>query len=100
MDIISKLVKNKLVKGLPHIVFKKKNLCDAWQMDKQVKTSFKSKNHISTKKSLELLHIDIFGPTRTKSISCDRYIYICNCSWLYKTWVFFLSLKMKQFMNL
>jgi hypothetical protein len=45
-------------------------------MGKQVKTSFKSKNHISTKKSLELLHIDIFGPTRTKSISCDRYIYI------------------------
>jgi hypothetical protein len=29
MDIISKLVKNKLVKGFPHIVFKKKNLCDA-----------------------------------------------------------------------
>ena len=28
MDILSKLVKNELVKGLPHIALKKKKLCD------------------------------------------------------------------------
>jgi hypothetical protein len=48
MNMLSKLVKNELVKGLLHIAFKKKRLCDACQMGKQVKTSFKSKNHIST----------------------------------------------------
>ena len=69
MNIISKLVKNELVEGLAHIVFKNKKLCDACQMDKQVKTSFKEKNHISNERSLELLHINLFGPTRTRSIS-------------------------------
>ena len=29
MDILSKLVKNELVKGLPHLAFKKEKLCDA-----------------------------------------------------------------------
>jgi hypothetical protein len=34
MEILSRLVKNKLVKGLPHIAFKKKKLCDACQIGK------------------------------------------------------------------
>jgi len=38
-------------------------------MDKQVKTSFKRKNHILNERPLELLHINLFGPTRTRSIS-------------------------------
>jgi len=46
MDILSNLVKNKLIKGFPCIAFKKKKLCDACQMGKQVKTYFKSNNHI------------------------------------------------------
>ena len=69
MNIISKLVKNELVEGLAHILFKKNKLCDACQMGKQVKTSFKGKNHISNERSLELPHINLFGPTRTRSIS-------------------------------
>jgi len=52
MNIISKLVKNELVEGLAHIVFKKKKLCDVCQMDKQVKNFFKGKNHISNERSL------------------------------------------------
>ena len=48
MNVLSKLIKNELVKGLFHIAFKNERLCDACQMGKQVKTSFKSKNHIST----------------------------------------------------
>jgi hypothetical protein len=43
------LSKNKLVKGLSHIELKRVKLCDACQMGKQVKTSFKSKNHILLK---------------------------------------------------
>jgi hypothetical protein len=68
MNIISKLVKNELVEGLAHIVFKKK-ICDTCQMGKQVKTSFKRKNHILNERPLELLHINLIGPTRTRSIS-------------------------------
>ena len=75
MHILSKLVKNELVKGLANIVFKKKKLCGTHQIRKQVKTFFKGKNHISTKRTLELQHIDLFGPTRTRSISGKWYIF-------------------------
>ena len=75
-DILSKLVKNELVKGLPHIALKNKKLCDVYQMGKQVKISSKSKNHIFTKRPMKLLHIDLFGPIRARSISNNRYVFM------------------------
>ena len=69
MDLISKISKNNLVKGLPKIGFKKDRICDACQFGKQIKTLFKSTNHIFISKSLQLLHIDLFGPSRYASLS-------------------------------
>ena len=83
IDILSKLVKNELVKGFPHIAFKKEKLYDACQMSKLMKTSFKSNNHILAKKPLELLLIDLFGPTKNRSLSGNRYVF-CDCWWFYK----------------
>ena len=48
-------------------------LCDACQKRKQVKHSLFSKNIVSISRSLELLHIDLFGSTRTTSITGKRY---------------------------
>lgn len=93
MDILSKLAKNDLVKGLPHITYEKEKLCDACQMGKQFKTSFKSKNHISTERPLELLHIDLFGPTRTRSLSGNRYVFVIVDDFTRYTWVIFLKSK-------
>ena len=62
MKQIFKLMKNELVKGLPRLKFKKDDVCDACQMDKQTRSSFKSKDMISTSRPLELLHFDLFGP--------------------------------------
>jgi hypothetical protein len=45
-------------------------------MGKQVKTSFKRKNHISTERPLELLHIDLFSPTRNKSLNGNKYVFV------------------------
>ncbi|XP_072062119.1 uncharacterized protein [Arachis hypogaea] len=70
---ISKLVKRGLVRGLPNIKIDKDIICDACQMGKQIKTSFKSKEDVSTKKSLELLHLDLFGPTITQSLGGKSY---------------------------
>ena len=61
MNLISKIFKNNLVKGLPKIDFKKDRIFEACQLGKQIKTSSKSKNNISTSKSLQLLHVDLFG---------------------------------------
>ena len=61
---INKVAKNNLIRGLPKINFKVKNLCDACQIEKLKKISFKSQREISTKQPLELLHLDLFGPTQ------------------------------------
>ncbi|RDX69678.1 hypothetical protein CR513_51174, partial [Mucuna pruriens] len=60
LRLISNLSKHHLVRGLSNLVFKSYIL-----YGKQVKTSFESKNIVSTYKPLKLLHIDLFGPTRT-----------------------------------
>jgi len=45
-------------------------------MGKQVETSFTTKNYISTELPLELLHIDLFGSIRARSISGNRYMFV------------------------
>lgn len=68
MDLLSKIIKKDLVVGLPKLNFEKNRICDACQLGKQTRVSFKSKKVISTSRSLELLHMDLFGPTRTSSL--------------------------------
>ena len=75
MDILSKLFKNELVKGFSYIALKKKKLYDTCQIGKQVRTLFKSKNHILTEKPLELLYIDLFGLIN-KRLSGNRYMFV------------------------
>lgn len=71
--LISKLSKLKLVKGLPDLDYHSDALCGACQIGNIKKTSFKSKNFVSTSRPLELLHIDLFGPVGTDSINGKKY---------------------------
>ena len=89
----SKLVKNEPIKGLPHIAFKNEKLCDVYQIGKQVKTSFKSKHHISIERPLEWLHVDLFRPTRARSINGYRYMFVIIDDFTRYIWVLFLKLK-------
>ena len=68
MNLITQLNKNELVRGLPKISFKKDKICEACQMRKQIKTFFKDKSFISTTRPLDLLLMDLFGPSRTTSL--------------------------------
>ena len=70
---ISKLISKNLVKGLPKIDFENFRICDACQLGKQTRESFKSKNIVSTSRPLELIHMDLFGPTRTTSLGGKKY---------------------------
>lgn len=60
---------------------------------KQVKTSFNSKQHISTTKPLKLIHMDLFGPFRTKSIGGNYYALVLLDDFSKFTWTFFISSK-------
>ena len=68
MHSLSKLIKKELVIGLPKLNFEKDRICDACQLDKQTRVSFKSKNNVSTSRPLELLHMNLFRHTRTTSL--------------------------------
>jgi len=73
MRHLNHLVMKDLVIGLPKLKFEKNKLCETCQKGKQVKNSFESKNVVSTSKPLELLHIDLFGPSRTVSLGGNYY---------------------------
>jgi len=77
MHHLNKLISKEL-KGLPKLKFVKNGLCDACQKGKQSRFSFEDKNMISTSRSLELLHLDLFGPSRTMSIGGKYYALIVD----------------------
>ena len=97
MQQLNKLISKELVIGLPKIKFEKDKLCAACQKGKKVKSSFHSKNVISTSKSLELLHMDLFGPSRTKNFGRNYYALVIVDDYSRYTWTFFLTLKSEAF---
>ncbi|XP_038989467.1 uncharacterized protein LOC120113034, partial [Phoenix dactylifera] len=93
MDLVSKLITKDLVKGLPKIDFEKNKICAACQLGKQTRSSFKSKNIVSTTKPLELIHMDLFGPTRTASLGGKKFGLVIVDDFSRFTWVSFLAHK-------
>jgi len=71
--LIYKLSKLQLIKGLPKIDYHSDALYGACQKGKIVKSSFKTKDIVSTSRPLELLHIDLFGPVNTASLYGSKY---------------------------
>jgi len=69
MHHLNQLNRKQLVEGLPKLKFEKDRVCEACQKGKQSKVSFKPRNCVSTKRPLELLHMDLFGPSQTMSLS-------------------------------
>ena len=51
------------------------------------------KNILSTSKPLELLHMDLFGPSRIKSYGGNYYALVIVDDYSRFTWTFFLTLK-------
>ena len=58
-----------------------------------MRKSFKSKNVISTSRPLELLHLNLFGPTRTTSLEGSKYGLVVVDDFSKFTWVSFLANK-------
>lgn len=56
--------------------FKVNNLCDDYQNGELKKSSFKTINEIATNAPLELLHLDLCGPTKVQSINYSKYVFV------------------------
>ena len=93
MDLISKLQKQDLVKGLPKLSFEKEGMCDACVKGKHVRSSFKSKNIVSSSRPLELLHLDLFGPSRISSLGGKKYALVVVDDFTRFCWTVFLAKK-------
>ena len=92
-----KLAKYELVKGLPKSKFEKNTICASCQKGKQHRSSFKSKNEISTKRPLELIHIDLFGPIDVSSLGGKKYVLVIVDDFSRFTWTIFLAHKHETF---
>ncbi|KAI3714976.1 hypothetical protein L6452_21939 [Arctium lappa] len=90
---MNKLVKNNLVRGLPLKVFSCDDHCVACLKGKQHKTSHKSKELNKISSSLQLLHMDLFGPTNVMSIGKKSYCLVIVDDYSRFTWVYFLRTK-------
>ena len=71
---VAKVSKLEAIEGLPKFGKAKKTICDACQMGKQTKASHHKVN--VTSRCLELLYVDLMGPTRTESLGGKRYIMV------------------------
>ncbi|KAI3672562.1 hypothetical protein L6452_38653 [Arctium lappa] len=90
---MNKLVKNNLVRGLPQKVFSCDDHCVACLKGKQHKTSHKSKEINTISSPLNLLHMDLFGPTNVMSIGKKAYCLVIVDDFSRFTWVYFLRTK-------
>ncbi|KAI3732661.1 hypothetical protein L1987_63868 [Smallanthus sonchifolius] len=73
IKIISKLVKENLVRGLPDKEFQLEDHCIACLKGKQHKGSDKPKTLNTNDTPLQLLHMDLFGPTNVMSMGKKSY---------------------------
>ena len=63
------------------------------QLGKQTKAKYLGTQTSATSRPLELLHLDLIGPTRTKSLGGKRYIMVVVDDFTRYTWVILLRSK-------
>ncbi|GJT96705.1 retrovirus-related pol polyprotein from transposon TNT 1-94 [Tanacetum coccineum] len=71
---INLLSKKDIAIGLPKLKYVKDQLCSSCKLSKAKRSSFKTKAVPSSKGWLNLLHMDLCGPMRLKSINGKKYI--------------------------
>ncbi|GKB66067.1 putative ribonuclease H-like domain-containing protein [Tanacetum coccineum] len=95
---MNKLAKHGLVNGLPSKLFTNENNCVACNKGKQHKASYKAITAVSTiSEPLQLLHMDLFGPTSIRSIDHKHYSLVVTDDFSRFSWVFFLGTKDETF---
>ncbi|GJS65693.1 hypothetical protein Tco_0680257 [Tanacetum coccineum] len=69
------IASKELVRNLPMLKFDQQ-FCDAYKIGKQAHASHNAKNIVSTTRFLELLHMDLFGPSAVQSYRGNRYTLV------------------------
>ena len=69
---LSIVSKHKSVLGIPKLSRISNVVCGPYQFGKQMKAKHPGTQTSATSRPLELLHLDLMGPTRTESLSGER----------------------------
>ncbi|GJW81358.1 retrovirus-related pol polyprotein from transposon TNT 1-94 [Tanacetum coccineum] len=96
MRLIQLLASKKLVRNLPKLKFDQ-HFYNACKIGKQAHASHKAKNVVSTTRCLELLHMDLFGPSAVRSYGGNRYTLVIVDDYSRYTWTRFLKDKTEAF---
>ncbi|KAI3496474.1 hypothetical protein L1887_38838 [Cichorium endivia] len=83
---INKLVLGDLVRGLPLLKYDKERLCDACELGKQSRMSHSTIINTKIIEPLELLHIDLCGPSTIESVAHNTYILVVVDNFSRFTW--------------
>ncbi|GJR93636.1 retrovirus-related pol polyprotein from transposon TNT 1-94 [Tanacetum coccineum] len=96
MHLIQSLASKELVRNFPKLKFDQ-HFCDACKIRKQDHASDKAKNIVSTTRCLELVHMDLFGPSSVRSYRGNRYTLVIVDDYSRYTWTRFLKDKTEAF---
>ena len=89
-DNLVKINQNGAIRNIPKIEKPPNHVCRHCLHGKQMRTRFKIKEH-STSQTLEIIHNDLCGPTRTKSFQGEHYFMLLIDDYTRMTWVTFLK---------
>ena len=90
---LSIVSQHELVLVIPKLRKVSNVMCGPCQPGKQTKAKYPGTQTLATSRPLELLHLDLTGPTRTKSLGGKRYIMVVVNDLTRYTWVILLRSK-------
>ena len=90
---LSIVSKHESMLGIPKLSRMSNVVCGPCQLGKQTKAKHPNTQTSATSRSLELLHLDLMGSTRTESLGGKRYIMVVVDDFTRYTWVIILRSK-------
>nr|GEZ76762.1 retrovirus-related Pol polyprotein from transposon TNT 1-94 [Tanacetum cinerariifolium] len=96
MRLIQSFASKELVRNLPKLKFDQ-HFFDPCKIGKQDHASHKAKNIVLTTRCLELLHMDLFGPSAKRSYGGNHYTLVIVDDYSRYTWTRFIKNKTNAF---
>lgn len=78
-----------MVRNIPKTAKPNNIICQGYQQGKQRKSKFPTKDYYTTK-SLEIIHVDLCGPMRTREFEGERYFMLLIDNYTRMTYATFL----------
>ncbi|GKE31841.1 putative reverse transcriptase domain-containing protein [Tanacetum coccineum] len=92
MRLVQNLTSSEVVRNLPKLSFER-HFCDTCGLGSQGNANNRSRKEVSTTRVLELLHLDLFGPSSIQSYIVNFYTLIIVDDHSNYTWVVFVESK-------